>query len=204
MLARLAEARAAHEHRADPEFTVDEMIERDTGRRDVAAGVGSGDLDPKPFPLGVPHAAQERLDGFHLDQRDFAPALARLFRVEPGPGEIPIALEPASRERPHFGDRLHRRRRFRRDMDGDDGAFPHATILPRSTACYTGGRHPWKRLPHLRMSNASISASGRDHSRNGFRNSGTRSRGSNETRLICVSIECRRTASFGACCNASE
>jgi hypothetical protein len=23
-------------------------------------------------------------------------------------------------------------------MDGDDGAFPHATILARPTACYTG------------------------------------------------------------------
>ena len=102
MLARLAETRAAHEHRADPEFTVDEMIERDTGRRDVAAGVGSGELDPKPFPLGVPHAAQERLDGLHLDQRDFAPAVARLFRVEPGPGEIPIASLSSSGARRVF------------------------------------------------------------------------------------------------------
>jgi hypothetical protein len=87
------------------------MIERDTGRRDVAAGVGSGELDPAPFPLGVEHAAEKRFDGPNFDQGDFAPAEARFFRVEPGPGEIPIALEPASRERPHFGDRLHRRRR---------------------------------------------------------------------------------------------
>jgi hypothetical protein len=53
MLARLAETRAAHEHGADPEFTVDEMIERDTGRRDVVAGVGSGELDPAPFPSAL-------------------------------------------------------------------------------------------------------------------------------------------------------
>src|SRR5580693_6858352 len=86
MLARLAETRAAHEHRADPEFTVDEMVERDTGRRDVAAGVGSGELDPTPFSLGVQYPAEERLDGLLLDQRDFAPAVARLFRVEPGTG----------------------------------------------------------------------------------------------------------------------
>src|SRR5580704_6259307 len=136
MLARLAETRAAHEHGADPEFTVDEMIEWDTGRRDIAAGVGGDELDPEPFPLSVEHAAEKRFDGLNLDQRDFAPAVARFFRVEPGSGEIPIALEPASRERPRFGDRLHRRRRFRGDMDGDDGPFPHATILARSTACY--------------------------------------------------------------------
>jgi hypothetical protein len=37
VFARLAETCAAHEHGADPEFTVDEMIERDTGRHDVAA-----------------------------------------------------------------------------------------------------------------------------------------------------------------------
>src|SRR5215472_3139750 len=136
MLARLAETRAAHEHGADPEFAVDEMIERDTGRRDVAASVGRGDLDPEAFPLGVEDAIEERLDGLYLDQGDFAPTIAGLFRVEPSPCEIPIAFEPASREGAHFGDRLHRRRRFRRDMDGDDGAFPHAMILACSTACY--------------------------------------------------------------------
>src|SRR6267378_7509230 len=133
MFARLAQTCAAHEYGADPKFMVDKMIERDTRRRDVAAGVGGGELDSEPFPLGVEHAAEERLHGLNLDQRDFAPAVARLFRVEPCPGEIPIALEPASRECPHFGDRLHRRRRFRRDVDGDDGAFPHATILASVT-----------------------------------------------------------------------
>jgi len=97
MLARLAETRAAHKHGADPEFTVDEMIERDTGRRDVVAGVGSGELDPAPFPLGVEHAAEKRFDSLNFDQGAFAPAEARFFRVQPGPGEIPIALEPASR-----------------------------------------------------------------------------------------------------------
>src|ERR1700730_1019459 len=129
MLARLAETRAPHEHRADPKFTADEMIERDTGRRDVAAGIRRGGPDTELPPRGVGHAGEERLDGFDLDQRDFAPAMARRLRPEPGAGEIPIALKPASRERPHFDDRLHRRRRFRRDVDGDDGAFPHATIL---------------------------------------------------------------------------
>jgi len=58
MLTWFAETRAPHEHGADAEFTVDEVIERDTGRRDVAAGVGSGKLDPAPFSLGVEHAAK--------------------------------------------------------------------------------------------------------------------------------------------------
>ena len=72
VLARLAETRAAHEHGADPEFAVDEMIERDT-RRDVAAGVRSGELDSGTFPLGIEHAVEKRLNGLNLDQRDFAP-----------------------------------------------------------------------------------------------------------------------------------
>jgi hypothetical protein len=60
ILARLAKARAAHEHRTNAKFTVDEMIERDTGRRDVAASVSSGELYPGPFPLGVEHTAEDR------------------------------------------------------------------------------------------------------------------------------------------------
>ena len=132
MLTRLAETRAPHEHGADPEFTVDEMIEWDTGRRDVAARVGGGELDTEAFALGVVDAAEKRLDGLNLYQGDFPPTVAGLFRVEPGPGEIAIALQAAPRERPHFLDRLHRRGRFRRDMDGDDATFPHATIL----ACF--------------------------------------------------------------------
>src|SRR5215469_6611120 len=132
MLARLAETRAPHEHGSDPEFTVDEMIEWNIGRRDVAARVGGGELDTEAFPLGVVDASEKRLDGLSLYQGDFAPTVAGLFRVEPGPGEIAIALQSAPRERPHFLDRLHRRGRFRRDMDGDDGTFPHATIL----ACF--------------------------------------------------------------------
>ena len=55
------------------------------------------------------------------------------FSSRTRPREIPIALEPASRERPHFGDGLRRRRRFHRDMDGDHDAFPHATILACSS-----------------------------------------------------------------------
>ena len=77
-------------------------------------------------------------DGLNLNQRGFAPAIARLLRIEPGPGEIPIALEPASRERSQFGSRLHRCRRFRREVEGDDLAFPHATMLACFTACYMG------------------------------------------------------------------
>ena len=55
MLARPTETRAPHEHGADP-GPVDEMIERDTGRRDVAARFGSGKLDPETLSLGVEKA----------------------------------------------------------------------------------------------------------------------------------------------------
>src|SRR5258706_12331288 len=110
------------------------MLGGDT-RLQVVAGVPrGGQLIPKPSPRGFEPPAKKRLNRLNLDQLAFAPAVARLFRVEPGAGEIPITLEPASRERPHFGDRLHWRRRFRREVDGDDVAFPHATILARSTA----------------------------------------------------------------------
>src|SRR5262249_3449271 len=155
MLARLAETRAAHEHGAHAAVTVDEMIEGDAGRCDVAVRVGSGELDPEAFPLGVEDTGEKRLDGLNLDQRDFASTIAGLFRVEPGPCKIPIAFEPASRERPHFGDRLHWRRSFRRDMDGDDGAFPHATILACSAAGYARRSLSKARSPHHRTSNAS-------------------------------------------------
>jgi hypothetical protein len=59
VLAWLTETRATQERGAHPEFTVDQMIERDAGSRDVAAGLRSGDLDPEPFPLSVEHAAQK-------------------------------------------------------------------------------------------------------------------------------------------------
>jgi hypothetical protein len=58
MFARLAQTCAAHEHGADPKFMVDEMIERDTGRRDVAAAVRDGELDSEPLPRGVEYATE--------------------------------------------------------------------------------------------------------------------------------------------------
>ena len=79
ILARLAQACATHKNSTNAKFTVDEMIEWDTQGRNVAAGVGGGKLDSEPLPTGVEHAAEERLDGLYLDQRDFAPSMARLF-----------------------------------------------------------------------------------------------------------------------------
>ena len=126
MLAWLTETRAVHEHGSDQKFTVDEMIERNPGRRDVTAAVPGGELDPEAFSRGVEHPGEERLDGLDLDKRDLAPTMARRLRVEPDPGEISIALEAASWKRPNLGDRAHRRRRFRGHVKGDDSAFPHA------------------------------------------------------------------------------
>jgi hypothetical protein len=45
ILTRLAKARAAHEHRTDAKFTVDEMIQWDTRSHNVAAGVCGRELD---------------------------------------------------------------------------------------------------------------------------------------------------------------
>jgi hypothetical protein len=92
ILARLAKARAAHEHRTDAKFTVDEMIQWDTRGRNVAAGVRGSELDSEPPTSSVEHAAEERLDGLYLDQRDFAPSMARRLRIVARPSEIPVAL----------------------------------------------------------------------------------------------------------------
>jgi len=91
ILARLAETRAAHEHRTDAKFMVDEMIQWDTRGRNVAAGVRGRELDSEPPPGSVKHAVEERLDGFYLDQRDFAPSMARCLRIVARPSEMPVA-----------------------------------------------------------------------------------------------------------------
>jgi hypothetical protein len=49
------------------------------------------------LPLSVEHAAQKRLDGLNLDERDFPPAIARLFRVKPGPEKYRSPSSPRPR-----------------------------------------------------------------------------------------------------------
>ena len=66
MLARLAETRATHQHGADMKFAIDEMIQRNTGCRNVAASFGGGELDTQPFAVGVEHSARECLDALNL------------------------------------------------------------------------------------------------------------------------------------------
>jgi hypothetical protein len=67
------------------------VIQWDTRGRSVAAGVRGSELDSEPLPGSVEHAAEERLDGLYLDQRDFAPSTARCIRIVARPSEIPVA-----------------------------------------------------------------------------------------------------------------
>jgi hypothetical protein len=53
ILARLAKARTAHEHRTDAKFTVDEMIQWDTRGRNVTAGVRGSELDSERPPAAL-------------------------------------------------------------------------------------------------------------------------------------------------------
>src|SRR3989475_10046020 len=61
VLAGLAEPRADHAHRAHPELAIDQVVERNAGRCDVAAGLSHGGLDPQPgAPRGLGAAAERR------------------------------------------------------------------------------------------------------------------------------------------------
>src|SRR2546427_1443463 len=54
VLAGLAEPRADHAHRAHPELAIDQVVERNAGRCDVAAGSNHGGGDPPPgAPRGL-------------------------------------------------------------------------------------------------------------------------------------------------------
>src|SRR3989449_8474780 len=56
VLAGLAEPRADHAHRAHPELAIDQVVERNAGRCDVAAGLHPRERDSQP-------GAPRRLDG---------------------------------------------------------------------------------------------------------------------------------------------
>src|SRR2546429_2288807 len=58
VLAGLAEPRADHAHRAHPELAIDQVVERNAGRCDVAAGVRGGGGAARPGGPGVLGAAE--------------------------------------------------------------------------------------------------------------------------------------------------
>src|SRR2546427_4859463 len=60
VLAGLAEPRADHAHRAHPELAIDQVVERNAGRCDVAAGLRPGGGDPPPVGPRRLGAAAER------------------------------------------------------------------------------------------------------------------------------------------------
>src|SRR2546428_3925122 len=60
VLAGLAEPRADHAHRAHPELAIDQVVERNAGRCDVAAGVRRGGGHTRPGAPRRLFAAAER------------------------------------------------------------------------------------------------------------------------------------------------
>src|SRR5262245_55446983 len=125
VLARLAETRAAHAHAADQEHAVDEVIERDARRCDVATSLGRGELDPQPLAGGVDDAVLERLDRLHLDQRDLTAAGAGPRGVMAGAERVTVTFEASSGKRADLRQRDHGRRRRGRDVDRQHAALPH-------------------------------------------------------------------------------
>src|SRR5205807_4953733 len=102
VLTRLAEPRALHPDRADPELSVDQMAQRHAHRREIAPAVSRRELDPEALALRVHRTVCQGLEDLDLDQRDLAPAVARPGRVEAQAREVPVAVEPA----PGNGSRL--------------------------------------------------------------------------------------------------
>src|SRR5207245_8236884 len=98
VLARLAEPRALHPDRTDPELSVDQMAQRHADRREIAPAVGRRELDPEALASRVHHTGGEGLENLDLDQRDLAPAVARPGRVEAQAREVPVAFEPTDRK----------------------------------------------------------------------------------------------------------
>src|SRR5580658_2649719 len=89
IFARLAKARAAHDHSPDEKFLIYEVVKRDTRGCNVTPGIRGAEPDSEPLPTGIEHAAEKRLNGLNLDQCDFAPAVARSLRIVARPGEVP-------------------------------------------------------------------------------------------------------------------
>jgi hypothetical protein len=118
MLARFRKTRAAQENRADPEFTINEVTEWNSGGHHVAAGIRRLDPNSRLVSCRVEPATEERLDCLYLDQCDVVSPRDRLGGKKSGPGEIPITFEAAPRNGPHFRNRPHRSRSLRRDMNG--------------------------------------------------------------------------------------
>src|SRR3989441_5143835 len=98
VLAGLAEPRADHAHRAHPELAIDQVVERNAGRCDVAAGLSPGGVDPAPGGPRVLDAVEERRDRLPPHQPHLAAAVARLrpggARTRGGAGGPPAAPPP--------------------------------------------------------------------------------------------------------------
>src|ERR1700690_2363655 len=129
MLARFRETRAAQENRADPEFTIKEMTEWNSGGHHVGAGIPSLDANSRLVSCRVDPATEERFESLYLNECDLVAPNDRLRRKKPCSREIPISFEAAPRNGPHFRNRLHQRGSLRRDMNGEHLALPRAHIF---------------------------------------------------------------------------
>ncbi len=73
--------------------------------------------------------ASERFQHFYLNQSRLAINVV-VLRVGSEPRRVTVAFQPHAGDHAYFGERNHRRRRFRRDVDVQQLPLPmHAVII---------------------------------------------------------------------------
>ncbi len=107
--ARLGQAPADALDLPDQEAAADESVQPDPAGDDVAACLFPGDLDP---------VGSERLERLRLDQRQLVAAACP--RERSLAAEVPVALEPMSRDRPSYLDPTERPFGCRSDQEAGD------------------------------------------------------------------------------------
>ena len=118
--AGLAEAEPAQRHLAHPELSPHQVIEGDAAGDDISAGIAGAKLD-----LLVSGHGLDRLC-FYQGQLSIR---TRLAGKRAGRLEIPIPFQPLPGHRAHFVDRSHPFAGARRNVNRDDTALRHRSLL---------------------------------------------------------------------------
>ena len=99
MRAWFAKADALEQHVADRELRTDEMVELDSFRHDITAGIGG-----REWEAGF---SRKSFDAFFLDQGDFEVGLLRVWGESSGVLKVAITLEANAGNGVAFGNGYH-------------------------------------------------------------------------------------------------